>query len=235
MANDLETLWELQQVTSELHDLEHRLSTKPPGFAKTDEEYQNATEEISELESEREKIETSRRSMDRELEVAQENLSKYEGQLAKVKDQVQYAAALKEIETARKVKQEIEDKVLDAMSKVEEIDKQLEEKKSAIEPIRERHEQEYQEWQGSLGDLRTQAEETRKRVDAVEERLPKNLVSQFHRILERRGDVAVTEVVDNSCGSCRFKVRPMVSQRIRRGEITRCEQCSRIFYLDPAS
>lgn len=231
--SDLDTLWELQQATSDLHDLEHRLSTKPPGFAETDRKYQEAMEEISALEKERETIETGKRSAERELEIAQETLSKFEGQLMQVKDQVQYAAAWKEIDQARKAQQEIEEKVLEAMTKIEEIDTELASRNEAIEPLRQQHQQEYDEWQGSLGDLQSEAEKAREKVSSIEERLPKNLVAQFHRILDRREGVAVTEVVDGSCSSCRFKVRPMVSQRLRRGEILRCEQCSRIFYLEP--
>lgn len=235
MSDTLQSLWRLQQVMSELSETERRLNNKPEGFAETDRQYNEAKDEIAAQEKRREGIDTNRRALERELETAQEDLVKYEGQLMKVKDQVQYSAAWKEIDAARKKAKEIEDQLLGLMGEIEQIDSDLESRRNALEPLEQQHSAEYEEWQGSLGGLRDEAERIRQQVKDIEKELPDQLRAQFHRIFEHRQGVAVTEIVSNACSACRFRVRPAVSQRLRRGEIVLCEQCRRIFYLEPAA
>lgn len=235
MSDTLENLWRLQQVMAELSETERKLTNKPAGFAETDREFTEANEAISAQEARKEKLDKDRRALERDLEDAQQELAKYEGQLMKVKDQVQYSAAWKEIDAARRKTKEIEDQLLGFMGEIEQIDQDLVARREALEPLAKKHGEEYEEWQGSLAGLRDEAARIRAQVADIEEQLPQQLRDQFHRIFKHRQGVAVAEIVSNACSACRFRVRPAVSQKLRRGEVVLCEQCRRIFYLEPAA
>ncbi|HZF73489.1 MAG TPA: hypothetical protein VEZ51_08660, partial [Gemmatimonadaceae bacterium] len=101
LNNDVEKLWELQQVLSELADREKQLNIKPESFADVDREYQTANEEMQRLQESLDTMAKERRLVDGELADQQELLKKYQGTLMQVKNQQQYAAAWKEIDATR--------------------------------------------------------------------------------------------------------------------------------------
>jgi len=109
-------LWELQQVLTELSERERLLNIKPEDFAAVDQEYQTANEEMQRLQESLDTMSKERRKVDGELADQQELLKKYQGQLMQVKNQQQYAAAWKEIDSTRKHVKELEDSVLKSMT-----------------------------------------------------------------------------------------------------------------------
>jgi uncharacterized protein len=232
LAQVLEKLWELQQAMSELGAREKQLTTKPEPFAGTDREYTEASSTIEGLKAQREVLEKTRRETERNLEVEQETLQKYESQLMKVKNQMQYAAAWKEIDTARKKVREMEESLLSTMSEIERIDEDLAQRETTLAPIREKYEEQYREWQDSLAGIREEAERVREKISQIETLIPETLKKQFYRIFEHRQGVAVTTIENNACNACRFKVRPAVSQQVKRGEVIFCDQCRRIIYVE---
>lgn len=231
MSELTERLWKLQNETSSLRKIEQALTNKPADFAEIDERYEAARRDIGLLEQALEGLQKDRRELERQLEVEQESLTRYQGQLMQVKNQQQYAAAWREIDTARKQVKEIEDAALQNMQQIEETEQKLASARSDLAPLEEEHGAAYEVWQSSLGDLREEQGEVRKRIGELEAKIPPNVVKEFRRIGDQRGGVAMARVVGSACEGCRVNVRPAVAQQLRRGELTRCEGCSRMLYM----
>lgn len=235
MSNEADKLWELQSVLSQLADREKRMSQKPESFAAIDSEYQAAEQEMSRLTETIEGIAKERRRVEGELMDQQELLKKYQGQLMQVKNQQQYAAAWKEIDATRKHVKELEESALKSMTETDELQKQLDERRAGFGDLKSRYDAAYGDWQASLGDLRREAEELRKKADAIEATLPPRLREEFQKIYRQRQGVAVSRVVNDSCSSCRTRIRPALFQQLKRGELGRCEGCHRILYMEKAA
>src|SRR5438105_14439114 len=146
---DVEKLWELQNVLTQLGDREKQLTSKPESFAAIDREWQQANDDMSRLEQSIESLSKERRRVDGELDDQQEMLKKYQGQLMQVKNQQQYAAAWKEIDAAGKHVKELEDAELKAMGEVESLKKQLEELRDGSAEMKERWYSAHDAWQYS--------------------------------------------------------------------------------------
>lgn len=232
LTDVVEKLWELQTVLSSLAEKERGLHDRPEGFAAIDREYQASAAENERLTHRLEELATARRAAESELQDAQEVLKKYQGQLMQVKNQLQYAAAWKEIDTSRRRVKELEDQLLTGMGDIEVAESALEERRAPHEELRARYETEYEAWQHSLGDLRGEIEATRKTVERIETGIPEKLKKQFYRIHQQRQGVAMAKVVERSCSQCRVRVRPQVIQQLKRGELEICEGCHRFFYLE---
>lgn len=230
--SDVEKLWELQSVLSQLADREKQMEVKPEGFAAVDREYQAAAEEMSRLEASLEQLGKERRRVDGELMDQQELLKKYQGQLMQVKNQQQYAAAWKEIDATRKHVKELEDSALKNMTEADGVQKQLDEKKGGHEELKGRFDAAHAAWQSSLGDLRKEAEQLRERAAAIEATIPEPLRREFQRTYTQRQKVAVARVVNEACTACRTRIRPALTQKLKRGELVHCEGCHRILYLE---
>ena len=235
VLKDVEKLWELQSVLSQLADHEKQMSVKPESFAAIDRQYQGANDEMTRLGESYETMARERRRVDGELSDQQDLLKKYQGQLMQVKNQQQYAAAWKEIDATRKHVKDLEDSALKTMTEMEGVQKQLDEKRAGHDELKSRYDKAHDEWQHSLGDLRTEAEQLRKKAAQIESALPENLKREFHRISRQRGGIAVAHIVNDSCSACRTRIRPALLQRMKRREMVTCEGCARILYTEKSS
>jgi predicted nucleic acid-binding Zn-ribbon protein len=230
---DVEKLWELQQVLTELTEREKQLEVKPESFAAVDREYEVANDEMSKLQESLEKFSKERRLVDGELSDQQELLKKYQGQLMQVKNQQQYAAAWKEIDATRKHVKELEDTVLKSMSESEAVQKQLDDRRDGFDDLKLRYDTAHAEWQASLGDLRREIKKLRTKQEQIESHLPERLKREFWRVAKQRQGVAVALINGDTCSGCRTRIRPALAQMLRRGEMVTCEGCSRILYSEP--
>src|SRR6185369_10563498 len=156
LSVDVEKLWELQSVLSQLADREKAMSVKPEAFAAVDREYQASNEEMERLNQSLETLGKERRKVEGELSDQQELLKKYQGQLMQVKNQQQYAAAWKEIDATRKHVKELEESELKMMTDLDGLQKQLDERGAGTAALKERWDREHEAWQHSLGDLRAE-------------------------------------------------------------------------------
>lgn len=232
MNDQVEKLWELQQVVTQLGDCERQLATKPESFAAVDAEYEAANQETQKLQESLEAIATERRRVDGELSDQQEMLKKYQGQLMLVKNQQQYAAAWKEIDSTRKHVKELEDSVLKSMAEADAVQKQLDERRGGFDDLKARYDAAHAEWQSSLGELRSEIEQLRKKQEQIESGLPSNLLREFQRVARQRHGIAIVETTGDTCTGCRTRIRPALAQQLKRGEFVTCEGCSRILYLE---
>ena len=229
--SDVDKLWELQTVLTALNEREKQMSVKPESFAVVDREYQAANDEMTKLQGQLDQLGKERRRVDGELSDQQEVLKKYQGQLMQVKNQQQYAAAWKEIDATRKGVKDLEESVLKNMTEAEGLQSQLDERKGGHDELKSRYDAAHEEWQHSLGDLRKEADQLRAKAATIEATIPDRLRNEFKKIYSQRQQIAVSRVANDSCSSCRTRVRPQVMQQLKRGEMVHCEGCHRILYL----
>jgi predicted nucleic acid-binding Zn-ribbon protein len=230
--SDVDKMWELQTVYSALNDREKQMAVKPESFAAVDREYQNVNGEVTRLQQQVETLNKERRRVDGELSDQQELLRKYQGQLMQVKNQQQYAAAWKEIDATRKHVKELEESVLKNMAEAEVFQKQLDERADGHAALQARYDAAHAEWQHSLSDLRKESEQLRAKAAKIEATLSERMRNEFAKILRQRHGVAVSRVANDTCSTCRTRVRPAVAQQLKRGEMVYCEGCHRILYLE---
>ena len=235
MNPDVEKLWELQGVLTQLGDREKQLTSKPESFAAVDREWQQANDEMTRLQQTIDQLSRERRRVDGELGEQQEILKKYQGQLMLVKNQQQYAAAWKEIDATRKHVKELEDSTLKTMGEIESLQKDLDDRRQGSAELKSRWDAAHEAWQHSLGDLRTEVAQLKTRISSIETTLADRLKREFYQIFKQRQNVGVARVVSDSCSACRTRVRPALFQQLQRGDLVYCEGCHRILYYEKAT
>jgi len=229
---DVEKLWELQNVLTQLGDREKQLTSKPESFAAIDREWNQANEEMTKLQQSIDQISKERRRVEGELSDQQEILKKYQGNLMQVKNQQQYAAAWKEIDATRKQVKELEDADLKMMGEIESLQGNLDERRNGSADLKSRWDTAHDAWQHSLGDLRAEVEKLKQKSSALEAQIPKRLKDEFMRIFKQRQNVGMARVNNDSCSACRTRIRPALFQQLKRGDLVHCEGCHRILYVE---
>jgi predicted nucleic acid-binding Zn-ribbon protein len=175
---------------------------------------------------------TARRALEKDVAVVDTRLAKFEDHKAAVKTNQEYTALLHEIATARSEKDAIEERLLILM---EEGDAHAAAHKAAERALQEESER------GKKA--RAALEADRAQITAELERLAHEraqearavdatLMAKYSQLLKQRKGVAVARMVGEICEACHVRLRPHITQQIRRNDaIVQCDSCQRVLYF----
>lgn len=245
MSQNLQTILELQQALTQLRDAEKRLHGIPDWMRELHEEHETRKAEIDTIEAAAEEAARERRTAEAAVQDSQEKLKKYQQQINKVNTQREYGALLQEIDTVKGQISTGEEQALSSLDISEKAQKDLETLREGFREIEERYAAEQTRWEAEKPGIAKQVEGLQARISTLRQQLPRGVVANFERILERYpgGAVAPVRIIERPgqkqrewhCTACNYRVRPQVVVEIRNeGSLIQCESCKRILYLEPA-
>ena len=191
-----------------------------------------ASAEVARLKSEIKTNHDERRELEKAVAAVDSRLARFEDHKAAIKTNQEYTALLHEIATAKSEKDVVEEKILVLMEAADTLASQV---KAA---------------EGALAQATREGDERRKALTAegaaqhrelerlTGERkgeaagLPAALLAKYDQLLKGRRGLAVAAMTGEICTACHVRLRPHVTQQIRRNEdIVQCESCQRILYF----
>ena len=243
MNQNLQNVLELQDALARLREAEGRLQGIPDWMRELHDEHEARKGEIQVLEETAEEVSRQRRVAESAVQDAQEKLKKYQQQINRVSTQREYGALLQEIDTVKGQISGQEEQAFSSLERYEQAQKDLAALRESFRDVEERYKAEMVRWEGEKPEIARQAADLRGRISDLKQRLPRNLVSQFERILERypAGAVAPVRIIERPgrgqrewhCAACNYRVRPQVVVEIRNGStLVQCDSCKRILYLE---
>lgn len=231
MLADIQNLVKLQALDDEIRALKSRLDAIPKEVEALEKEIATEKQNQAKAKEALEEAQKSQRAYEGELSTAEEKHSKYKDQLMNVKSNEEYKAMQKQIEIAKKLISDVEDKILQGLDVIEE----LKEKKKVRDDELEKGEQEVAAMEKELDAERAKLEaelSTRQSSrDALAPSISTEMLEEYDVIAKARGGIAVAAAVDELCQACMVRLRPQVFQELRMGEkIHHCSNCKRILY-----
>lgn len=230
VAEKLKALWNLQQIDSQLDEIQILKGELPMEVSDLEDEIAGLDTRVKKLKAILKESEQEIAKMQTMAKEADANIKKYQKQLDEVRNDREYEALQKEIELAKLDIQLSEKKVREAKAgldgkkdnlavaeaRMEAKQKELDAKKVELQGIIEKTEEEEKR-------LRTRSEKARQ---GIEERLL-NAYDKTRRTY--RNGLSVVTVERNSCGGCFNNVPPQVQLEIGlHKKIIACEHCGRI-------
>lgn len=230
VAEKLRALWNLQQIDSQLDEIQILKGELPMEVSDLEDEIAGLDTRVKKLKAILKESEQEIAKMQATAKEADANIKKYMKQLDEVRNDREYEALQKEIELAKLDIQLAEKKVREAKAgldskkdnlavaeaKMEAKQKELDAKKIELQGIIEKTEEEEKR-------LHAQSEKAR---HGIEERLL-NAYDKTRRTY--RNGLSVVTVERNSCGGCFNSVPPQVQLEIGvHKKIIACEHCGRI-------
>lgn len=245
MNQTLQNILELQTALSGLREAEQRLNGIPDWMRELHDEHERRKSEIETTEANAEEAAKLRRAAEGTVQDAQEKLKKYQQQINKVSTQREYGALLQEIDTVKGQITSQEEQAFSSLERHEQAQKDLEALRASFQDIKDRYAAEMTRWEAEKPGIARQVEDFQTRIAQLKGALPRSLVSQFERILDRypSGAVAGVRLIDRPgqkqrewhCSACNYRVRPQVVVEIRNGDdLVQCESCKRILYFEEA-
>lgn len=230
ITEKLKKMWDLQQVDSQLDEIQILKGELPMEVA-------DLEDEIAGLETRSKKLRAGVKEGDQEIarfqtaaKDAEANIKKYQKQLEEVKNNREYEALQKEIELAHLDIQLSEKKVRDAKGKLDAQKESLTIAEAKLDAKQKDLDAKKVELQGIIE--KTEAEENRLRTQSVKARegIEDRLLNAYDKTRRTyRNGLAVVTVERNSCGGCFNHVPPQVQLEIgMHKKIIACEHCGRI-------
>lgn len=170
-----------------------------------------------------------RRKLESQIRDKQETKARYERQLYEVRENRELQSLQREIEFVRQGLSELEVRAVELLEQEESLDKEL----LGLRQDTKTKAKELEEKRAALAKERDEAtaaadgmEGDRKRlVDA----LPARVRSKYQRLVNAKGQEAIVNLTDGSCGGCFYKLPPQTAAEIRMGQrLIICEGCGRI-------
>ncbi len=242
MNSNLETVVELQQAILQLREAEQRLHGIPDWMRELHDEHAARQAEISGLEQALEEAARERRTAEMAVADAQEKLKKYQQQINRVSTQREYGALLQEIDTTKAAIAGYEEQAFTSLEQHDQQQKELQEMRDGFRELAERYAVELARWESEKPAIAHQVGALGAQIAGLRAKLPRQVLAQFERILERNpaGALAPVRLIEGPrrgprewhCGVCNYRVRPQVVVEIGNGEsLVQCDSCKRVLYL----
>jgi predicted nucleic acid-binding Zn-ribbon protein len=234
VAEKLKKLFELQQIDSELDQIEVLKGELPIEVSDLEDTIAGLDKRVNKLQGEIDELNDTVSGHEAAIKEAESLIERYNTQLDNVKNNREYDALTKELEIQKLDIQLAEKRIREAnvtiagkeetlgaaQERLDKKKKDLEIKKVELEEISAATAKKEKE-------LRAASEKKRK---GIEDRL----INAYDRIRERyRNGLAVVTVERDSCGGCFNQIPPQVQLEISmRKNIIACEHCGRVLVDD---
>ncbi|HXF06578.1 MAG TPA: C4-type zinc ribbon domain-containing protein [Blastocatellia bacterium] len=234
MNPELEKLLALQALDIEIRELGNEIADVPRKKAELEKQFNEFAAEYLEKKNRLEDSKRRHRQLELDLQEMQDRLEKYKRDLMRVRNQTEYAAALREIDSAKRAISVIETQILELLETIETLEVELRERTPEVEAKRREFDEQLAEYATATERLTQRLAERRAERERLAALIRPDLLAQYTRLTEIRDGLALAEVRDGSCTACFMTVRPQVYAEVRRGEnILTCDNCSRILYYKP--
>jgi predicted nucleic acid-binding Zn-ribbon protein len=236
LQEQLRLLYELQQIDAEILTQHNKLKLVPLKIKKADERFQIHRQNLQEKRAQLVDAGKAQRTQTAELEMEGEQRSKYQVQLREVKTNKEYQALDKEISFIKVKEAEIEDEILSAMLRIDQLNEELAQQQKEFDAEQEKNNAQKAQYEQEAKDLKTEiATWQGKRQDFLHQIDP-GLMGQYQDRFKRYRTGLVSLVVENTCGSCHLTIPPQTLQEVRKyDQPIRCGSCKLILYIPPAA
>lgn len=233
MKAELEKLVDLQKTDSNIRRLKKSIETADERRASIEQEFEQHAFSIREVQGTRDRLHAERADLDRQISENKTYLERADRNLKHAQNQKEYETAMRETDAIQKQIAAFETQVIEKMTGVEEVEKELEARAEEINTLDAKRDAELKAFDDDVAAQKAELDEELKRRNEVFVTLPTQLASVYNRLAQRSRDgIAVAEVVNGSCSACFMSLRPQMQVEVKRGDqIITCESCSRILYM----
>ena len=230
----LKTLYQLQTTLSGIDEKRALRGELPLEVQDLEDEIAGLTTRIEKIQSEIKDFQAAISMKKGEIQEAQSYVDRYQKQLDEVKNNREYDTLTKEIEYQTLEIQLCEKKIKEAMIRIDERGKDLEQ----AEALKKDREVALTEKKNELDEIMQETREEEDKLKAkardLETKIEERLLNSFKRIRKNaRNGLGIVYVQRDACGGCFNKIPPQRQLDIKmHKKIIVCEYCGRIM-IDP--
>jgi predicted nucleic acid-binding Zn-ribbon protein len=224
-------LIKLQHCDTRLRELRRRKEEGPIKVRKIEEDLESEENKAQEVHTQLEELKKERHKIEKEVQELDGKVEKSSVKLSHIKSNKEYTAALKEIEDLKRNKFITEDKIIEVMEKIAELEQGSAEENRRLVELREQAEKEKKRILEELAGLEQDLIALEERKQHLIKDVDPELLKKYFFLYERRNGLAVSAVVTGVCQTCHLGIPPQKFNELIRGNaVMTCPHCHRIMY-----
>jgi len=235
MDDQLNLLIQLQEIDVNIRAIAAQKKRLPEALAVLE---SKRTAHVAALESAKGALlaaQKNKRDRDQDLEAGMQKVDKLRTRTSEIKNNKEYQALLKEIETVELENKTIEDDIISLMEKIDAAttgiataEQRLHEEEAAIRAEQKQHEAEFAKVEKELRSV----EQARQKIVS---QVQPAVLSQYEKLLITKAGIAIAAARGESCSGCFMSIPPQVFVDVKKNvSIISCPNCGRILYYKDA-
>jgi predicted nucleic acid-binding Zn-ribbon protein len=233
LREQLELLWELQEIDLGLKSIKEEKDRYPKEIKKLDEKQKAERERIEREKEKIESLEKTRRQKEGQLALEQEKMKRAGGRMSEVKTNKEYQALLTEIEAIKEANSRMEEEILQVMDEIDELKKDLSKREKDAGLTLEKLEGERKKLQEKMVHDEKVWDKQTERREALSKQIESKLIKLYNTLKEKRQGVGVVSVKHETCQGCFVNVPPQMFIEVQKtNTIVRCPNCNRILFWE---
>jgi predicted nucleic acid-binding Zn-ribbon protein len=235
MDEQLNLLIQLQELDGNIRTLVEQKKRLPEALAGLEAKRAANQADLDKVKENLLTAQKNKRDRDQDLEAGGQKVEKLKAHTTEIKNNKEYTALLKEIETAEQENKAIEDNLLVLMEKIDSAAAQITaaEQKAKEEDAAVQKEQ--QQLEAAFAKLETDLQGVEAARGEMAARIKPAILTQYQKLIISKGGVAIAEARGESCSGCYMSIPPQVFVNVKKNEnIITCPHCARILYYKEA-
>jgi len=222
-------LFEIQRIDVVIHELQEKREIIPVELGKLEAEVNSLKDELDSMNEQTESYSKEASNLEGVVQAENLKLKKWDVRLKDIRNQREFQALSREIESSKRANQNTEDRILELWKTKEALDVDIEEKKNSLVELAANCEEKSASVKAELAEIESSIASETARRDVLQPNIPTNLWRRYERIRDKRKGQGLVLATGGSCEGCNMKLLPQLYIILQRGEtVEECPACNRI-------
>jgi len=232
LKEKLSLLISLQECDSQLVKLSSKKIKLPEKICKMEEDFQIYKENVEQNKRKYDELKAQRAECESTVKKLSEGMIKTKERLLEVKNNKEYQAMLKEIETSEKTRGDIESRIIALMEEMDKLSVLVKKDEETLKQAENNHEKEKKIIEDDLSAVDADTLTWTEKRSVLQKSIPADLLAQYERVKKRNNGVGVIAVWKAVCNGCHMNIPPQLYNELQRSnDLLSCPNCNRIMYF----
>ena len=232
MHSELEQLLVLQDRQQKIRQILTEIKTLPLERAHLESQLAATAAGVESLKLKGRQVEVERKKLELDVGTRTESIARLKTQQYQTRKNDEFQAIGHEIERYENEVRKLEDQELELMIEADKLKAEIEAADKTAQATKESISRQLIDLETKSKALGARQQELETERESLASKIDADLLDQFERMFNSKGDAAIVAVEHGVCTGCHMKVTTATAARVKAGkEIVSCEQCGRILYL----
>lgn len=232
MHSELEQLLVLQDRQQKIRQIQTEIKTLPLERARLELQLGATAAGVESLKQKGRQVEVERKKLELDVGTRAESIARLKTQQYQTRKNDEFQAIGHEIERYENEIRKLEDQELELMIEADKLKSEIEAADKSAQATKDTISRQLTDLETKSKTLGSQQQELETEREALAAQIDADLLDQFERLFNSKGDAAVVAVEHGVCTGCHMKVTTATAAGVKAGkEIVSCENCGRILYL----
>jgi uncharacterized protein len=230
--SELEQLLVLQDRQQKIRQIQAEIKTLPVERAHLESQLTATAAVVESLKQKAREVEVQRKNLELDVGTRAESIARLKTQQYQTRKNEEFRAIGHEIERYENEIRTLEDQELELMIAADKLKVDIEGADKSARSTKESISRQLADLESKSKALESQQQELEIERQSLAAQIDDDVLDQFERLFNSKGDAAVVAIEHGVCTGCHMKVTTATAARVKAGkEIVSCENCARILYL----